>query len=181
VKKPVLPEAIAREVARAPKGKALVVDFVDYECPFCRENHAAFAAVLQAASGRVVVVRKQVPLTRMHRHAMDAARAACCGEVLGKGDPMSDALISAPVAELTPQGCERLAQSIGLDVARFRACVADPSTDARIASDIATFQASNGEHHGGLPTLWIGHQKLEGLQDRATLERAVARAIEESS
>src|SRR6185437_10462513 len=101
---------------------------VDFECPYCRMTHASLQPLLEAHSNEVRVVRRQVPLP-MHVHAHDAARAACCGEELGKGEAMANALFSAPVEELTPDGCEKLAQSVGLSLDPYRACIADPRTD----------------------------------------------------
>ena len=77
-----VPSVIADEMRKSPRGKVTVVDFVDFECPFCRMTHADFAPRLEKSREKVRVVRKHVPL-RMHPHAMDAARAACCGEKLG--------------------------------------------------------------------------------------------------
>jgi uncharacterized membrane protein/predicted DsbA family dithiol-disulfide isomerase len=167
-RQPAVPEVIARELAKAP-GKVTIVDFVDFECPFCRATHADLSPLLEQRRGQVSVARKQVPLP-MHGHALDAARAACCGEALGKADDIADALFAATPAELTPEGCERIAVTRGLPLERFRACVADPATDAKIRADIDSFRATQSR---GLPTLWIGKRKLEGRQDQATLRAAL--------
>ena len=172
--KPAVPRLIADEMTRTPKDKITVVDFVDFECPFCRETHAELSPVLGAHKDKIRLVRKHVPLSRIHPHAMEAARAACCGETLGKGDEFAEALFATPEEELTNVGCEKIAAQLGLDVTRFRDCLKDPSTDARIKSDSDAFRASGGL---GLPTIWVNEEKLEGGQDHATLEAAVSRAI----
>lgn len=169
VRPPAVPEVIARELAKAPPGKIAIVDFVDFECPFCRASHAELSPLLEERRAQVNVARKHVPLP-MHRHALDAARAACCAEMLGKADAVADALFTAEPRELTPEGCERIAVDQGLSLERFRACVRDPATDAKIHADIESFRATQGH---GLPTLWIGQQRLEGRQDRATLRAAL--------
>jgi protein-disulfide isomerase len=171
--KTTIPPVVAFEREHTPKGKVAVVDFVDFECPFCRMTHEVFAPLLEERKDRVRVVRKQVPL-RMHAHAMDAARAACCAEQLGHGDAMADALFKAPVAELTPDGCEKLASSFGMSLDAFRTCVADPATDARIKSDTEEFKAAKAH---GLPTIWIGDQKIEGAQPVETLREALDDAL----
>jgi predicted DsbA family dithiol-disulfide isomerase len=141
-------------------------------------THAELAPIVAANASRVRVIRKQVPLTRIHPHALDAARAACCGELLGKGDAMADALFSAPVEDLTPEGCEKIALSLGLDIDAYRKCVSDPKTDERIRADEDAFRASGGR---GLPTIWIDETKLEGAQDGPELERVVRAAIARKS
>jgi protein-disulfide isomerase len=174
VLKPRVPAPIAEEMAKTPPGKVTVVDFVDFECPFCRETHAEFRPVLEQNHDRVRLVRKNVPLARIHPHAMEAARAACCGEQLGRGDAFAEALFTIPVDDLTRDGCERIASGLGLDIDRFRACVRAPETEARIKADSDAFKGSGGH---GLPTIWIDSQRLEGGQDQATLEAAVRSAI----
>jgi len=168
-----VPSVIADEMRKSPRGKVTVVDFVDFECPFCRMTHADFAPILEKNKEKVRVVRKHVPL-RMHPHAMDAARAACCGERLGKGDEMADALFTAPTSELTPEGCERIAVKQGLDLTRFKECMSDPEIDARIRADGETFRAARGH---GLPTIFIEGMKLEGAQEREVLRSTLDSAI----
>jgi uncharacterized membrane protein/predicted DsbA family dithiol-disulfide isomerase len=171
-----LPGAIAAELASAPPGKLTVVDFVDGECPICRMTQQELEPIFEAHGDRLHVVRRQVPL-RSHGHALDAARAACCGERLGKGDEMAETLFAAPVETLTPEGCERIAEHVGLAVDRYRACVADPATDERITADRAEFDAAGGE---GLPTIWIGHRKLVGAQSREAIATALHEELERS-
>jgi predicted DsbA family dithiol-disulfide isomerase len=171
----VVPDVIARELSAAPAGEVTVIDFVDFECPFCRMTNAALSPILAAHRDHIHLVRKQVPLTRMHEHALDAARASCCGERLGKGDAMADALFSAPVDDLTVDGCAKLAVSLGLDETAFRSCTQDPAVDARIQADSADFKAAEGH---GLPTLWVGQRKIEGAQPAEVLERAITKAID---
>ena len=95
-RKAIVPDVIAREIAQSPPGAVTVVDFADFECPFCRMTHAMLAPLLAEHRDRVRLVRKNVPL-KQHSHALDAARAACCGDEMGKGEEMADALFSAPV------------------------------------------------------------------------------------
>jgi len=171
-----LPPLIAEEIQKAPKGKATVVEFVDFECPFCRDEYDDLAPLLEASRDKVHVVRKLVPLTRIHPHAMEAARAALCAESLGKGDAMAEALFRAPIDELTASGCEKIAKDLGLDPAGYALCLADPKTAGRIAMDRQDFDraAAKGD---GLPLLWIGERKMMGVQAAETLRRALDDAI----
>ncbi len=87
---------------------------------------------------------------------------------------MADALFSSPVSELTRDGCERLATSVGLELGRYRACIDDPATDARIERDRAVFKEAGGF---ALPTIWIGDQQLVGAQTAGALATALERAL----
>jgi protein-disulfide isomerase/uncharacterized membrane protein len=173
-KKPMIPDVIAREIAQTPPGEVTVIDFADFECPFCRMTHAVLQPLLAEHHARVRVVRKNVPLTRLHPHALDAARAACCGDKMGKGEAMADALFSAPVEQLTPEGCAKLATTLGLDEGAFRKCTSDPATDARIKDDEGSFKAAQGH---GLPTLWINSEKIEGYKVDDTVQKTLEREI----
>ncbi len=166
---------VEREIKATPTGQVTVVDFVDYECPFCRMTHETLSPVLAEHAADIRLVRRQVPLRTIHPHAMDAAKAACCGEKLGIDKAMTEALFTAPVEELTPTGCEKLAVKSGADAAAFRACFADPAIAARVEAEIGEFKAAGGR---SLPTVWIDETKFVGAQDGATFRRAIERALE---
>ncbi len=167
------PAVIAEEMRKTAPGKVTVVEFVDFECPFCRMTHAAFHPLLTARKDQVRVVRRHVPL-RMHPHAMDAARTACCGEAMGKGDEVAEALFATDVAELTHEGCEALAARTGLDVVRFRECFTSAETEARIKADSDMFRAALGH---GLPTIYMDSVRLEGAQESSVLSRKLDAAV----
>ena len=167
-----LPEVVARE-QRA--GVVTVVDFIDFQCPFCRRMHERLSAALGKVGGPIRVVRKMVPLERIHPQAMSAAIAWCCADAQGKGEAMAEALFVAPVEELTAEGCERTASKLGVDVAAYKTCVAAPATAERVASEYAAAKAAGMT---SLPTIYIGDQVFVGL--RATqeeLEAALRRAV----
>ncbi len=168
-----VPRVVREEDARTPRGEITVVDFVDFECPFCRMTNDALEPLLAARRGEVHLVRRMVPLARIHPHAMDAARAECCAERLGKADEMAEALFAAPIDELTPEGCAGMARHLGLPLEAYRACIADPATDAAIERDKAEFRAAGGV---ALPTIWVDGQVLIGLQTTEQLAAALDKA-----
>ncbi|MEO6776594.1 MAG: vitamin K epoxide reductase family protein [Kofleriaceae bacterium] len=168
------PAPIARE--QVP-GIATVVDFVDFECPFCRKLAPVLDQAIATARHRgivVRVVRKMTPL-HMHPHALDAALAYCCADAQGKGDQMAAELFAAPPAQLTPQGCEDLAVKVGCDRARFRATLADPATRKRVVDETADAKAVGVR---GLPTLFIGTTGFGGADhDAGELATAIEKSI----
>ena len=164
-------EPIARE--QRP-GVATVVDFVDFECPFCRRFAPTLDAALASVKVPVRLVRKMTPL-KIHPHAMTAAIAWCCADAQGKGEAMAKALFAAPVDKLTPEGCEQLAVEVGCDLEKYRKTLADPATLERIKHDAADAKSSGVR---GLPTIFIGTQGMGGADyDQATLAAAITRAI----
>lgn len=158
------------QAARVP-GLATVVEVVDFECPFCRRMQDRLSRAIAQAGTPVHIVRKMLPLSR-HPHAMPAAVAYCCADAQGKGDEMAAALFAAPPDQLTPEGCENLAASVGCDVERYRRD--RPAAESRVAAEMAEVRAA-GIH--SLPTLFIGGERIVGAgastgELAALLERA---------
>jgi predicted DsbA family dithiol-disulfide isomerase len=156
-------------------GKINVVEFADFQCPFCRQLHPEMLEVLGEYGDRVHFVRLNMPLTS-HSQARDAARAYCCADEQGKAATMADALFTAK--SLAPADCAKLAESLGLSMPAYAACVASPKTDARIDAEIATVRAAGLD---GLPTVWIDDQKLLGLRPIDDVRAAFARAASAGS
>jgi predicted DsbA family dithiol-disulfide isomerase/uncharacterized membrane protein len=139
-------------------GKINVVEFADFQCPHCRDLHFRLKEVLASYGDRVHFERRHVPLP-MHPQAGEAARAAICAEAQGRGDALADHLFEAE--DLTPGANRRAAERLGLDLGRFDACLAAPSTNARIAADIELLREAGFE---GLPTTYVGGQRILGAE-----------------
>jgi uncharacterized membrane protein/predicted DsbA family dithiol-disulfide isomerase len=164
-----LPAAVARE--QRP-GMLTIVEFTDFECPYCRQLHVALEEALRGLDGlgaRVRIVRKMMPLPQLHPHALDAALAWCCADQAGRGDAMASALVHAD--DLDREANVKLAAGVGLDPAKFRACVASPSTRARVDADVSDADAAGVALR--LPTYWIGSTMYRGVRDAATLRRCL--------
>ncbi len=175
VKTPV-PAVIADEMRKTPPGQVTVVDFIDFECPFCRQTAVDFEPTLAKYRGKVRLVRKQVPLVNKHPHALVAARAACCAEQMGLGDEMAARLVSMPPDDLTEDGCASAARGLGLDEGAFRSCMRAATTQAQIDADQADFKAAKGH---ALPTIWIGTHQIVGAAGPDELREAMEKAIKE--
>ncbi len=152
-------------------GATTIVEVVDFECPFCRRLHDRLTAAIAQANTPVHVVRKMMPL-RMHPHAMPAALAYCCAEAQGKGEAMASALFAADPEDLTAEGCEKLAASVGCDLERYRRDL--PAAAARVAAESEAAKAAGVR---GLPTLFIGGERISGAGNStdelvAMIERA---------
>lgn len=163
------PAVILAEIEKTPRSKVTIVDFVDFECPYCRVTDDGLEPLLAERANKIRLVRKHVPLS-MHPHAKDAARAGICGEAMGKGDEMAKLLFRAPETTLTPEGTVAMAKGLGLSEDAFRACLTAPETEARLVADRQTWRDVQGH---GLPTIFVEHTKLEGAQTPAELREAL--------
>jgi protein-disulfide isomerase len=135
------PAPVAVAPAPASAGPLVVVEFSDYECPFCAKAHEQTKALL-AGRGDVRLVRRHFPLDsecnplvkrRIHPQACMLARAAICAEEQGKLPAMDDALFRNQGAK---RPLEEVAGAVGIDLPRLRACLGSAATDARLRSDI---------------------------------------------
>src|SRR5262249_44904402 len=151
-------------------GKINVVEFADFECPFCRMLHPTLKKLVKEYEGRVNFVRLNMPL-KSHEHAMDAAKGWVCGTAQNKKEPMADALFDAE--DLSPIAIRRIAVSLGIDPTEFDRCVADPKTEAQIQAESKILKDAGFQ---GLPTTYVGGQALIGAQAEETFREAFADA-----
>lgn len=150
------PVLLAPATSVAP-GPAVVVEYSDYQCPMCARAHEETRAFL-ARRPDVTLVRRHFPLDSscnpamtkpMHPLACALARAAICAEVQGRFAEMDDALFRNQQQGLP---VETIAGRLGLDMERFRACLASPETERRLAADIA---AALRDRIGATPTFVV--------------------------
>jgi uncharacterized membrane protein/thiol-disulfide isomerase/thioredoxin len=151
-------------------GKINVVEFADFECPYCRRLHPVLKRVLHDyPAERVHFVRGHVPLPS-HDDARPAARAAVCAEAQGLGEKLADKLVTI---ELSPSATRRAAVEIGVDPARFDQCLASTEPDRRIDRDTRALEQAGMQ---GLPTTYVQGKRLLGAVSEAALRDALDRA-----
>src|SRR4030095_8793010 len=97
--------------------KIVVVEFSDYQCPFCSQAEPLMAQVLTAYPKDVKRAYKQFPLTTIHPNAMPASQAAVAAGKQGKFWEMH-AKLFASQRELTPDNFKKWAGELKLDVPR---------------------------------------------------------------
>ncbi len=156
-----------------------VVEFADFECPYCGDAEATLAQLLAEYPADVRLVFKHFPLASIHPYARSAAIAAECAGEQGLFWEMHDRLFANQTA-LTSADLVAYAADLGLDVAAWQICLSTPEPAARVDGD-----ASLGEQMGvrATPTFVINGVPLEGAAPLATFEQLVetARARAEAS
>jgi protein-disulfide isomerase/uncharacterized membrane protein len=150
-------------------GKINVIEFADFECPFCRRLHALLDPLVDEAGERVHFQRLQRPLSQ-HVYAEHAARAALCAEAQGRGEPMADRLFAE---KLDHEKIAAIAEQLRLDPGAFDACMGSEQTTRELERHVALLP---DEDFVGLPTLYVGNQRFIGLPSPAALRDAFARA-----
>lgn len=120
--------------ARGPEaGPVVIVEFADFECPFCQKLAPELDALWEKHQDRVLFVYKFMPLS-MHPHGELAARAAIAAQMQGKFWPMHQQLF-ANGQRLEQSNLEAYAKAVGLDVDKFRADMMSAAATERIDSD----------------------------------------------
>jgi protein-disulfide isomerase len=151
----------ARGAADAP---VTVVEFTDYQCPFCRRFQAESWPALErnyVATGKVRFIVRDFPL-KIHSAARPAAEAAHCAGEQGAFWPMHAALL-ARETQLDEASLLAQAQALRLDVPRFRQCLTSNKYQAAIDRNAAEATAVGVQ---GTPTFVIGraaHGQLDGV------------------
>jgi protein-disulfide isomerase len=97
-----------------------LVEYADYECPYCQQIAPDLAKIEAEYKGRIAFVYKDFPLP-MHPHAQKAAEAAQCAGIQNKYWDYHDALLSSKQLEV-PQ-LKATASALGLDVNAFNTCL----------------------------------------------------------
>jgi len=110
-----------------------IVEFSDFECPFCKQVQSALKQTLESYGREVRLVFKHLPLEG-HRNSLPAARAAYCAAEQARFWQFHDALFAA--GNLSPPGFEQIASDLGLGLVKFQECVASERSRAAVLKDI---------------------------------------------
>ncbi len=113
--------------------KVTVVEFSDFQCPFCRRGAATMDKLREIYPKDVKIVFKNLPLP-MHPHAESAAKAALAAGEQGKFWEMADALFQNQ-GKLGEELYEQKAKELGLNVEKFKKDMESPKVAEQIASD----------------------------------------------
>lgn len=175
----VLEPAVAIPVSAAPvlgpkDARVTLVEFSDFQCPYCAVAVLKLNAILKAYPNDVRLIYKQFPL-EMHSQAALAAAAALAAQRQGKFWQLHD-LMYLNRTHLSRQTILELAGTVGLDVKRFQQDWDSPAIKQAVARDQA-----DGDKIGvdATPTIYIDGQRYNGDLDldaiRPYLEKEIKR------
>jgi protein-disulfide isomerase len=150
-----------------------LVEYGDYECPFCRAAHPVVQEVERRLKGQLCFAYRHFPIVNAHPHAVRAAQAAEAAGAQGHFWLMHDRLFES--AGLADENLVRIAVQIGLDTRRFIAeLTADRYID-RIREDMGS-GARSGVN--GTPTFFVGGVRYDGRPDAVSLITALQRSAD---
>jgi protein-disulfide isomerase len=154
-----VPEVTADDHVRGPvDAPVTVLEYGDYECPFCRGAARDVHRMLGEYPGMIRFVFRNFPIPQLHPHAEQAAEAAEAAAAQGKFWPMYELLLT-PSSNLELGSLLDYAADLDLDLARFRAEVTGRAYAGRIEGDVAE-GLRNGVN--ATPKFYVNGERIDG-------------------
>ncbi|AKU91075.1 DsbA family protein [Vulgatibacter incomptus] len=167
--KPVFVEIPAGAPSKgSPDAKVTIVEFSDFECPFCSRVNPTMKQIEDTYGKDVRVVFRHLPLP-FHKNAGPAAEASMAAHEQGKFWAMHDKLF-ANQRDLTSENFEKWAGEIGLDVKKFKAALDSGKFKAAVDAD-STYAGSVGAR--GTPAFFVNGKLVSGAQPFDAFKRVI--------
>jgi len=153
-------------------GPVTVVEYGDFECPYCGQAEPVVRELLRDFEQEVRYVWRHLPLNDVHPHAQLAAEAAEAAADQDAFWEMHDLMLDHQDA-LEPSDLVAYAEQLGLDVERFTNNLRDHAGTVRVAEDVDGADLSGVS---GTPTFFINSRRQHGAYDIGSLSAAVRAA-----
>ena len=140
-----------------PDAPVEIVEFSDFECPYCARAAEAIDEVKKRYADRVRVAYRHFPLS-FHPNAMRAAQYAQCAQEQGKFWPLHDAIFAAS-SGLGGDALDGAAQAAGLDSVTLTACMESSRPVEQVQADMVKARELGVE---GTPTFYINGRLFTG-------------------
>ena len=151
----------------APNARVTVVEFSDFQCPFCRRAADDLRELRRTFPNDVELVYRHFPL---HKHSVDAAIAAECASHTGNFEALHDALFEQPDS-IGVKSWIAFARDAGIrDIVGFERCRADPAVRKSVAEDSA---AAIRFGVTGTPTILLNDRRFEANPGLARMRSVV--------
>jgi predicted DsbA family dithiol-disulfide isomerase len=153
-----------------------LVEFADFECPFCRQVAPRLAQLKAAFGDRLRIVWKDFPLSDIHPTAQKAAHAARCALDQGAFWKYHDVLFASE--QLSAKVLMDAAETAGVKKEPFARCVESRGPVPQVARNIRAGVSLGIE---GTPTLFINGRRVEGLQSYEDLRGIVEEELQKTT
>jgi protein-disulfide isomerase len=151
-----------------------IVEFSDYECPYCRQWHSeVYTQLLDTYGDQIRFVYRDFPLESIHANAIPAAHAANCAFEQGNFWDYHDKLFSMELG-LSPDAYQEYASQLGLDEEQFQECIDSGRYREEVQSDFE-FAANLGVR--STPTFFINGIAVVGAQPFEIFQQVIEREL----
>lgn len=160
----------------AADAEIVLVEFSDFQCPFCARAHDTVKQFMDKNGDRVTLVYKHLPLAQIHPEAVPAAKAAWAAQQQGKFWEYQDALFEQQ-DRLGEALYEEIAQSLNLNREQFES---DRNSDAAIAAIQQDIQLAQALGISGTPFFVMNGEVLSGAVELSVMEETLAKVANPS-
>jgi protein-disulfide isomerase len=167
--KPLLPQARRDHIQGTIDAPIALVEYGDYECPYCGEAFPIIKAIQERLGDRLCFAFRNFPLVHSHPHAQHAAEAAEAAGAQGRFWEMHDMLYENQDA-LGEEHLAQYAAALGLDAPRLIAEILDGAHAARVRED---FRSGARGGVNGTPTFFINGERYDGAPEVEALFAAL--------
>lgn len=161
----------------AEKPKLLLVEFSDFQCPFCAEAHKTLKDLMAKHEGEILLTYKHFPLIDIHPEALPAAKASWAAAQQSKFWEYQDALFSQQ-DKLGEELYQETAKKLELDLDKFESDRTSEKAAQAIKDDTAL---AEGLGLNGTPFFIISNGDFAGAVQLADLEKVITQINEPSS
>jgi protein-disulfide isomerase len=160
-----------------PKARVMIVEFSDFQCPYCGQVEATLKNVLAKHEGVVALAFRDMPIAQIHPFAQGAAEAARCAGEQGKFWEYHD-LLFGDQSSLDGNGLIAKAAKLQLDAKQFEACFSAEKYKPQIQQD-----NQDGLRAGvsGTPGFFINGVFMSGAQPETAFENLIQEQLAVSS
>lgn len=153
--------------------KVVLVEFSDFQCPFCSKAHTTVKQFMDKHKDKVTLTYKHLPLTQLHPEALPAAKAAWAAQQQGKFWEYHSALFTQQ-DKLGEPLYGTIAKNLKLDEARFNKDRQSAAAEAAIQKDV---QLAESLGISGTPFFTLNGETLAGAIELPELEKALERVV----
>lgn len=166
------------------KAEIVLIEYSDLECPFCKRFQPTATQIVEQYGGKVALIYRHFPLDALHKKARKEAEASECAAEQG-GDVAFFKYIER-LYEITPANdgldqveLPKIAETIGLDVAKFNTCLSSGKFASRVEEQ---FQGGVKAGVTGTPTSFVLNKKgvqesIVGAQPIETIKQTIDRLL----
>ncbi|MEK6845695.1 MAG: DsbA family protein, partial [Nanoarchaeota archaeon] len=153
------------------KAKVTIVEFSDFECPYCAKFHQQTFPQIKKDyidTGKVRFIYRDFPLP-FHNHAQKAAEASECADEQGKYWEYHN-LLFENYDSLSVENLKKFASDLKLDTAKFNTCLDSGKMSSEVSKDS---QEGQGYGVSGTPAFFVNGKLLTGAQPFAVFQQAI--------
>jgi len=155
-------------VRGSKNAKITIVEWADFQCPFCVRVNPTLEQIDKEYGDKVRVVFKHLPLS-MHNKARAAHQASEAAHRQGKFWEMHDRIFASP-KDLSPETYLRYAREIGLDIDKYESDLSSSSVRKVVDADLALARKLGVS---GTPSFFINGRFLSGAQPYGSFARLI--------